>query len=211
MVCDPTESALATGPARAGDTAAPLVWSIRRGGATIAAARDLIASVDELTDDERRCLGRVELADSRRTAWIRGRNLVRRFVAPANSVVADDHGVPRATGLAVGFAHDGTWDAVIVGPCRPAVIDIVAVGAARAAAALRRVRVTSDLDPAETWAAIECALKLTGGHIASVLGLAVEVTATIEGIEVAGIGRPVIVQVAAVEDATLAWATGGIL
>lgn len=189
------------------------VWSWRRAGVIIAVGRDLIATVDELTDAERRWLSRLELGERRRSAWARGRKLAHRFLAPGSSVVADDDGVPRAVGLAVGFAHDGRWDAAVIAPCRPAVIAVVAGSPARAAAALRRAsaQVTTDADPAETCAAIACAIKLATAPVADRLELVIEVVATIDGLEVSGLGRPVDIQVASVEDVTVAWATGGIL
>ncbi len=191
-------------------------WSWQRGGVTVAVARDLVPAIDGLTTDERACLDRLGLHRDRRAAWVRGRLLARRCLGGAVSVTADERGVPRAAGWAVGLAHDGAWTAAIVAPSAggadevviDVVIDLVAAGPARAAAALRRVDLDSDTDPSTSWAVIECALKRSGDHVATLLGRRVVIVTTAEGHRVRGIGDPIIARSARLDGVTLAWSAG---
>ena len=197
-----------------GDTGSPAgvgqAWTRRHDGLTVSAVRDLVAGPDLLTDDERTCLERLGLEANRRAAWVRGRVLARRLLGEQVSVIADLDGRPLAAGWSDGFAHDGRWTAAIVAPYRPTVVDIVAGGPARAAAALRRVQVVTDAEPTATWAALECALKLAGWHVAALLDRPVSVASKHDHLEVTGLAAPVIVQIARVADATVAWSTGAL-
>ncbi len=175
---------------------------------TVSVVRDLEVRPDLLTDAERACVERLGLEPVRRAAWVRGRVLARRLLGEQVSVIADLDGRPQAVGWSIGFAHDGRWTAAIVAPFRPTVIDVVAGGPGRAVAALRRVQVTTDAEPSATWAALGCALKLAGEPVAALHDRPLSVASKHDGLEVSGLAAPVIVQVARVEDATVAWSTG---
>jgi 4'-phosphopantetheinyl transferase N-terminal domain len=179
---------------------------------------------DLLTRAERRCLVKARFGARRRTEWVAGRVAIRRALgrllgddAGLVSVTCASNGAPRALGrpdLAISLSHDGAWVAVATArrPARGRVgIDLCD---ARHHDRVRRLldRLSIDaigapLSPCATWAALECALKLRGLGIASLLDARLVLSQVApHTAQISGLGASATVTLAETEQFALAWA-----
>ena len=179
-------------------------------------------SEDMLTHEERRCLDHAHYGPRRRAEWIAGRVAARRALsswlgddAGAVSVVSTSNGAPLVLGrpeLSISLSHDGPWVAVAAthGPGRAAVDLCDGRYGDRVSLLLDRLAVHDDgarLSPCAAWAGLECALKLRGLGIASLLDAHLVVSHVEPGVaQVSGLGAPATVNLAETEDFALSWA-----
>ena len=171
-----------------------IVWVGPRG--------ELPGSSDALTPDERALLDALGFAGARAREWIAGRVAVRRAIARSGSVLADASGAPTCEGWSVSISHDGDWVAVAADRVARVAVDVCCISRAeRAERILARLGVRAE-DPCLAWAALECALKLRGRGVWSLLDGALAVT---DG-RVSWIGGDVDVQSRVHPDYRLAWA-----
>jgi hypothetical protein len=180
---------------------------------------------DLLTRAERRCLVDARFGARRRAEWIAGRVAARRALccllgddAMSVSVVTASNGAPRALGrpdLSISLSHDGAWVAVATSRRRRRSARVaIDLCAARHDDRVRRLlgRLSIDgigapLSPCATWAALECALKLGGLGIASLLDARLGLSRVDAGaVKVDGLGASVTVTVAETDSFALAWA-----
>ena len=115
-----------------------------------------------------------------------------------------------AAPLAISLSHDGGRVAVALAPGRGRVaVDVCdRAHARRLPAILARLGVAdTHADACAIWAAIECALKLRGLGVTTLLGAPLAIAATgAERLRVSGLGAPAVCQVASRGDYALAWA-----
>ena len=183
---------------------------------------------DLLTRTEQRCLIDARFGARRRSEWIAGRVAARRTLCRllgddgrSVSVVSASNGAPRALGrpdLSISLSHDGSWVAVATsrrrwGAARVAIDLCDARHDGRVRRLLARLsidRTGTPLSPCATWAVLECALKLRGFGIASLLDARLGLSHVEAGtVEIAGLGAPATVIVSQTESFALAWAEEG--
>ena len=165
---------------------------------------------------------RVELAalgfgPERRREWVAGRVAVRvaleRWLgagATPRGLTTEPCGAPRLSGREdspVSLSHDGPWVAVALSARRRVAIDVCSrAHGERLGPILRRLALHAvGLHPCQTWAAVECALKLRRRGITSVLDAAVTVEPRGRQVIVGGIGAPAAVAVTLEPSFALAW------
>jgi hypothetical protein len=177
---------------------------------TVLDRRDLDASAERLGPREQRELDALGFGPRRRREWIDGRIAAHRALggwlgagAAGLALLTDPCGAPRVVGddgrgLSVSLSHDGDWVAVAMADGgRRAAIDLCSrEHTDRLGPILGRLSVeATGLDGCETWAALECVLKLRRRGISSLLDAELAVRGRGREVCVFGIGAPARVEV----------------
>lgn len=179
------------------------------------ACADLEISRVGLTGAERDQLDGSRFGEARAREWIAGRIAAHRVIGarasggPADvSVLGGAGGAPRVVGaeVAISISHDGGWVAVALGEGRVAIDLCAREHDARLVRILDRLGVASDAPPGLAWAALECALKLRGRGVWSLLEADLAIEREEHGACVLGVGAPARVEWALSGDYAMAWA-----
>ncbi|MBK7534277.1 MAG: hypothetical protein IPI49_02690 [Myxococcales bacterium] len=159
-----------------------------------------------LTAQERGFLSNAGFDGPRRAEWVRGRVAAHHLLPAGASVLSSTSGAPRVVGtrggsrsVSVSLSHEGQALAVAARVGGPVAVDVVPIAhAARLARVLERLRPrgAAAANPARAWAALECALKLRGRSITTVLGLRLGLWRRGDDILVTGVGPTVRVRFA---------------
>ena len=176
------------------------------------ACADLEISRAGLTDAERDQLDGSRFGEARAREWIAGRIAAHRVLDGAAcgpvSTLGDAGGAPYLVGaeLGVSISHDGAWVAVAIGDGRVAIDLCAREHEPRLVRILDRLGVATDAHPGLVWAALECALKLRGRGVWSLLDADLAIEPEAHAARVLGVGAPARVTWALTGDYAMAWA-----